>query len=132
MPDCYELHCLGCPYHGAAHLPEEFRQVRSTPRSMENNAAPVLLIFQAPSVDEWVEGKPVVSTLPSSAGLRLEAAFQQVGKTGQNFNITNTVQCFLGKNLLPSLHGPRSRPTILRRSEHTTGCKSTAKKNRVR
>ncbi|WP_410801244.1 uracil-DNA glycosylase family protein [Marinobacter sp. KMM 10035] len=64
---------------------------------MEDNGADVLLIFQAPGVEEWAEGRPVCSTHPSSAGGRLARAWQRLKRTRYDYNITNTVQCFPGK-----------------------------------
>jgi uracil-DNA glycosylase family 4 len=64
---------------------------------MEENHADVLLIFQAPGVDEWEKGKPVASNKSNSVGMRLEAAFRRANRIRQNYNITNTVQCFPGK-----------------------------------
>lgn len=97
MPALYESHCIGCPYFNAEHLPEHYREIRSTPLSMEDNSASVLLIFQAPGVEEWSKGKPVASMKPSSAGMRLTAAFRVKQQTRLDYNITNTVQCFPGK-----------------------------------
>ncbi|WP_431484124.1 uracil-DNA glycosylase family protein [Pseudomonas solani] len=97
MPARYESHCIGCPYNNAAHLPVSSQYNRSAPLSIEDNGASVLLIFQAPGVDEWAKGRPVASTNPSSAGVRLATAFRIAGRTRQDYNITNTVQCFPGK-----------------------------------
>lgn len=117
MPTHYELHCEGCPYQSAAHLPASFRQIRAAPLSMEDNHASVLLIFQAPGVDEWSNGKPVISTNPSSAGVRLEAAFRIAHRTRQDYNITNTVQCFPGKKPQHGITKPRDNvpPAAVRR-----------------
>ena len=97
MPIHYGCHCAGCPYQNADHLPKLFQKMRTAPLSMEENHAEVLLIFQAPGVNEWEKGKPVVSTKTGSVGVRLEAAFLRANRTRQNYNITNTVQCFPGK-----------------------------------
>jgi uracil-DNA glycosylase family 4 len=74
---------------------------------MEENHAQVLLIFQAPGVEEWEKGKPVVSTKIGSVGVRLEAAFHRANRTRQNYNITNTVQCFPGKKIQDGVSKPR-------------------------
>lgn len=84
--------------------------VRQIPMSMEDNGADVLLIFQAPGVAEWQEGKPICSVHSSSAGGRLAVAFNALGRTRQDYNITNTVQCFPGKRA--SISGERSRDKI--------------------
>jgi len=107
MPTQYGCHCNGCPYLNADHLQPHFQNMRSAPLSMEENDADVLLIFQAPGVNEWAKGKPVISTKHGSAGVRLNAAFRRVNRTRQNFNITNTVQCFPGKKSAVGVSNPR-------------------------
>ena len=64
---------------------------------MENNVSSVLLIFQAPGIDEWKSGKPISSTNPRSAGVRIASALGVAGRSRKDYNITNTVQCFPGK-----------------------------------
>ena len=118
MPAYYESHCIGCPYHNAAHLPVASRQVRSVPLSMEDNGASVLLIFQAPGVEEWTNGRPVVGTNPSSAGVRLEAAFRIARRTRQDYNITNTVQCFPRKNPQVGPAKPRDNAPLAAARRH--------------
>ena len=71
MPNTYKSHCDGCPYTGARHLSTDDKATRSTPLSMENNRASVLLIFQAPGVDEWKTGRPISSEAAGSTGKRL-------------------------------------------------------------
>ena len=112
MPARYESHCIGCPYHNAAHLPVASREVRSVPLSMEDHGASILLIFQALGVEEWTNGRPVAGTNPGSAGVRLEAAFRIARRTRQDYNITNTVQCFPGKK--PQVGAARSRDSAPR------------------
>jgi uracil-DNA glycosylase family 4 len=109
MPTTFSDHCAGCPFENAAHLSPEDRSVRSTPLSMEDNNAPVLLIFQAPGVDEWSSGRPVSSLNPRSAGAKLAAAFHQAGKSRASYNLTNTVQCFPGKPPTSSESRPRDK-----------------------
>lgn len=71
--------------------------MRALPLAMEDNGAPVLLVFQSPGVNEWKSGRPVSSTKSGSVGARLANAFKRVGKERRDFNITNIVQCFPGK-----------------------------------
>jgi uracil-DNA glycosylase family 4 len=113
MPITYESHCTGCPYFHAAHLSSEFRSVRSAPLSKESRKAPVLLIFQAPGEIEWRTGAPISNPKPGSAGARLDKAFIAVGKTREDFDITNTVQCFPGKHTATARDKP---PTAAARS----------------
>lgn len=107
MPTEYGCHCTGCPYLNADHLESHFQKMRMTPLSMEENDADVLLIFQAPGVDEWTTGKPVISTKNGSAGVRLKLAFHRANRTRQDYNITNTVQCFPGKKSQVGISKPR-------------------------
>lgn len=79
---------------------------------MEDNGGSILLVFQAPGVSEWEVGRPIISNKPSSAGARLARAFCQAGKTRQDFNITNTVQCFPGKKEARSGETARDRSPV--------------------
>lgn len=97
MPLTYGEHCENCPYRNAAHLDESNLKSRQSPLSMEDNGSDVLLILQAPGLKEWEEGKPVHSTDPRSAGGRLTKAFEELSRTRGDYDITNTVQCFPGK-----------------------------------
>jgi len=97
MPQHFGEHCQTCPYLDSRHLQESDRLFRQIPLSMEDNGAEILLIFQAPGVKEWEEGRPVCSTHPNSAGGRLASAFNQLNRTRSDYNITNTVQCYPGK-----------------------------------
>ncbi|CAG1002239.1 hypothetical protein BURK2_03126 [Burkholderiales bacterium] len=107
MPAFYHRHCKDCPYNSGAHLPKEDRQIRNAPLSMEDNGAAVLLIFQAPGVEEWRQGRPVISRKPHSAGSRMAAAFKLAGQCRKHYNITNTVQCFPGKRAQQGNAQPR-------------------------
>ena len=113
MPNTYKSHCDGCPYDEARHLSTEDKATRSTPLSMENNCASILLVFQAPGENEWEEGRPICSEAPGSAGTRLKDAFRKLGKTREDFNITNCVQCFPGKRSInpeKPLTNPDAKP----------------------
>ena len=110
MPVTYHSYCNGCPYEEARHLSVQQRRVRSAPLSMEDNEGSILLVFQAPGESEWELGRPVISTKTSSAGVRLTNAFPKVGKTRLDFNITNTVQCFPGKQEAQTGERPRDKP----------------------
>lgn len=118
MPNAYNSHCDGCPYTGARHLSTDDKASRSTPLSMENNGASILLVFQAPGENEWNKGRPICSEAPGSTGKRLEDAFRQLGKTRQDFNITNCVQCFPGKRPATPGARPRDNPPIAEARAH--------------
>lgn len=83
------------------------RQIRKAPLSMEDNGASVLLIFQAPGVEKWRRGRPLISQNSFSAGSRMAEAFQRAEQCRRHYNITNTVQCFPGKR--PQNSGARPR-----------------------
>ena len=109
MPTTFGNHCIGCPFENAAHLSHADQSIRSKPLSMEDNGSSVLLVFQAPGIDEWSTGKPVSSLNPKSAGAKLAGAFQQAGKSRADYNLTNTVQCFPGKRPPSSEFRPRDK-----------------------
>ncbi len=117
MPDTHKSHCAGCPYAGANHLPLEQRQRRTTPLSMEDNRGPVLLVFQAPGIHEWENGRPISSTKAGSAGVRILNALP-AGKSRQSYNITNTVQCFPGKPQAQAGKRTRDKPPLAMASKH--------------
>jgi uracil-DNA glycosylase family 4 len=64
---------------------------------MEDNGSSILLIFQAPGIEEWKSGRPISSENPKSAGEKLKKAFQLLGRERADYNVSNAVQCFPGK-----------------------------------
>jgi uracil-DNA glycosylase family 4 len=83
---------------------------------MEDNNGAILLVFQAPGVDKWSNGRPVSSKAPNSAGGKLEAAFAHCGKARGSYNITNAVQCFPGKQEVKVGKRPRDKaPSVAAR-----------------
>jgi len=109
MPIDYGTHCAQCEFKDALHLPEADRTTRSSPLAMERGAGSVLMIFQAPGINEWTNGRPICSTAPSSAGGRLAAAFKEAGRARSEYNITNTVQCFPGKKMASTASRSRDK-----------------------
>lgn len=91
------------------HLPEETRTIRCQPLSLEDNNSEVLLLFQAPGVEEWKSGKPISSASAKSAGSKLRAAFHSIGKARVDYNISNVVQCFPGKRAPKENDKPRDK-----------------------
>lgn len=121
MPQDYTSDCWGCTFKNAGHLPDDIIFIRSRPLSMEDNAASILLIFQTPGLDEWETGRPISSTNPRSAGARLRKAFERLGTSRANYNITNAVQCFPGKKPQTNDKRPRdNKPPaeVIRRCSH--------------
>ena len=110
MPSSYSAHCIGCPYIYGRHLSEEMKiLIRCQPLSLEDNNSKVLLLFQAPGVEEWKSGKPISSTSAKSAGEKLRAAFHSIGKARVDYNISNVVQCFPGKREPKENDNPRDK-----------------------
>jgi uracil-DNA glycosylase family 4 len=97
MPNEYREHCTSCDYNPAnGYSPE--RVTRScTPLSIEKNSERVLLIFQAPGVEEWLIGKPISGNNPNSAAARIRNALNRLSLNRTDFSITNAVQCLPGK-----------------------------------
>jgi len=108
MPSSY-ANCVDCPYIHGRHLPEVVKAVQSHPLSLENNGSRTLLIFQAPGIEEWKSGKPISSDSAQSAGGKLRAAFQLLGRRRADYNISNVVQCFPGKRAPNGNEEPRDK-----------------------
>lgn len=112
MPTNYVSYCNGCPYECAKHLSPRERAMRSSPLSMERNEGSILLVFQSPGIEEWSTGHPVSGRSRGSVGARLEAAFADVGKSRSDYDITNSVQCFPGKQLGDDKQRPRDQSVM--------------------
>ena len=112
MPTIYRQYCLDCPYCNGKHLPTEYWSMRSMPLSMEDNNGDTLLIFQSPGIEEWKKGKPLSSHIAQSAGGKLKTAFKLLGKSRENYSITNTVQCFPGKQEPNNGKKPRDKQPV--------------------
>ena len=100
MPSFDSSYCRRCPYRNQAHLPTELRQNRETiPLDVEDNGSDILLVAQAPGVEEWILGKPLQPTVKQggTAGSRIAQSWERKQKERTSFNITNAVQCFPGK-----------------------------------
>jgi len=85
---------------------------------MEDNDGSILLIFQAPGINEWSNGRPASSTIANSAGMKLEAAFSYCKKSRANYNITNSVQCFPGKKISNVGQRPRDKAPLIAARRH--------------
>ena len=72
----------------------------SPPIELEKNESDILLIFQAPGIEEWKVGKAIQPTKKpgGTAGRRIELSWKRKGKVRADFDIINTVQCFPGNN----------------------------------
>lgn len=91
--------CESCPYYNKEHLLNTDYYDIGEPLELENNNSRILLVFEAPGIEEWRSCAPLqpVNMQGGSAGIRLEASWTRMNKQRDNFDITNTVQCFPGK-----------------------------------
>lgn len=108
MPSSY-ANCTDCPYIDGHHLTAEDKAIQGHPLSLENNGSVILLIFQAPGIEEWKSGKPISSDNARSAGSKLKKAFQLLGRERVDYNISNAVQCFPGKQASTGKKAPRDK-----------------------
>ena len=92
MPETYGEACNGCPYkQGNVHY-----QPPGAPLSMEGGNGRILLILQAPGVQEWRCRKPAISQSPHSAAARIRKTVEELERTRADYSITNSVQCYPG------------------------------------
>ncbi len=105
MPTNYKL-CGSCPYKNQQHLTQIFyvQNVVASPLKTDyGQNSNTLLIFQAPGKDEWqgntISGKrlPIDSINPHSAAARMRNSMKRKNVNRANFDITEAVQCFPGK-----------------------------------
>lgn len=104
MPNNYN-HCSNCPYIHQGHLVQQHYAIPSVPLSIDyGNNADVLLIFQAPGLDEWIGNTlskrriPIDSNNSHSAAARIRNSMRRKGASRNNYDITEAVQCFPGRN----------------------------------
>jgi uracil-DNA glycosylase family 4 len=72
----------------------------SPPTPSESHGSKILLVFQAPGIDEWQKGMPLQPTIKpgGSAGRRIELSWNRMGVKRDHFDITNAVLCYPGQN----------------------------------
>ena len=68
------------------------------PLMLENNNSDILLVFEAPGIDEWHKRQPIISKRKFSAGRKFDDALKKAGKYRTNYDITEAVLCFPGKS----------------------------------
>lgn len=90
MPGRFENHCEGCPY-------SQSPTGSNLPLSKESNGGSILLVFQAPGLDEWSHRIPICSPNGRSTAARVRNSLARLKKSRSDFDITNAVQCFPGK-----------------------------------
>lgn len=72
------LNCQSCPYLNQAHLRSELRTTRPEPPvELERNNSRVLIVGEAPGIEEWHAGAPfqAVKKIGGTAGSRLELSW---------------------------------------------------------
>lgn len=95
MPETYGEACTNCPYRQCS----PHYQPPGAPLSMERcNHSRVLLILQAPGVDEWSCRRPAISQAPLSVAARIRNSLCRIGRVRENYSITNAVQCYPGRS----------------------------------
>lgn len=112
MPSSYIDHCNSCPYGDAKHLSIADRRIRAQPIPLENNGSSTLLVFQSPGVDEWTNGKPISSSNPRSAAMKIKSALEIIELNRESFDIANVVQCFPGKKESKETAAPRDKRPV--------------------
>ena len=69
---------------------------KENPIKLEKNNSKVLLIFQAPGLEEKKLKRPIISRKVNSAGYRLTKSWHSKSKERSDFDITNAVLCYPG------------------------------------
>lgn len=91
--------CVNCPYYNQSHLQVEWRTDRhGPPIELERHNSSTLIVALAPGVEEWNVGAPLQPTKKQggTAGSRVARSWQRVGKSREDFDILNAVQCYPG------------------------------------
>lgn len=102
MPSNYQnSFCQSCPYCNAKHLSSSTAKI---PLNAEIRKTNTLLVFLAPGENEWTgncgktQPAPIISDNPRSTAARLRNSFNRIHKTRMDYDLTETVQCYPGKN----------------------------------
>lgn len=97
--------CPTCPfnkYNTCALKSKNIKYIWSKknkgPLVLENNRSQILLVFEAPGIDEWSKRQPIISNRVYSAGRKFNEALKRAGKARTNYDITEAVLCFPGKS----------------------------------
>lgn len=93
------INCPQCPYYWQRHLVGTQRTGRPFPPvELEDKDRDVLLVFQAPGIEEWRAGAPIQPTTRQggTAGARIAQSWERTGRDRSEFDIINVVQCFPG------------------------------------
>ena len=96
----YDLACLNCPYRDQRHFPDHQKTQRDDPPvALESNRSSTLIVAIAPGVEEWQCGRPLLPTKKrgGTAGARIKQSWDRAGKTREEFDIIEAVQCYPGR-----------------------------------
>ncbi|MNF89825.1 hypothetical protein D3C84_723640 [compost metagenome] len=91
--------CQNCPYFQQAHLPPDKCTDRTDqPVELECHGSKILIVAEAPGVEEWRVGAPLQSITKrgGTAGARMAQSWKRTTKRREDFDIVNTVQCYPG------------------------------------
>ena len=101
----YSMCNNNCPYKKCSKQPSKNLQYIYSKKNngpMElfsmNTANDILLVFEAPGIDEWCKGEPICSKRRGSAGYKFNSELNKIGKQKQNYDIVEAVRCFPGKS----------------------------------
>src|SRR6478609_342901 len=91
MPNLESDTCRNCPYHPDTRLVPRPEGRSHSPLSAELHDSKTLLLFQAPGINEWNDGKPLSSEEDGSAGFRFKDALAKAEKQREDFDIAEAV-----------------------------------------
>lgn len=91
--------CPSCPYFNQKHLKKAARTLRADPPvELEAHNSRVLIVAQAPGIEEWETGLPLQPIVKQggTAGSRVAQSWKRVNKVRSDFDLVNAVQCYPG------------------------------------
>lgn len=115
--------CKGCPYQNKCNG-DGFK---IKPLEPEINGSKILLVFQAPGRDELSGNDgvcapaPIISNRSHSTAARIRNSLKRINKHRENYDITEVVLCYPGKNKNNRDKKP-SKKAIKKCQEHLKNC----------
>ena len=102
MPNNYNL-CGKCIFNRnslkqSVNINYIINKKHNGPLSLEDNGSNILLVFEAPGIDEWSKSKPVCSKRMGSAAVKISNALASCGKKLTDYDIAEALYCFPGKS----------------------------------
>ncbi len=104
MPSSWQ-HCNNCPFNknGKKNKSKNhnyiYKQTHISPLSLmpsSTKKATILLVFEAPGIDEWKKCKPICSKRKNSAAAKFNSAMHLANKSINNYDVTEAICCFPG------------------------------------